>query len=157
MVELAGVAPSVERSAREVRALTAAGTIGIDEPGDDPWRRLRALAGDEEGTVVRLGVLPSALAETLEAVRAADCLAWAFPATGAVLGHAEAGLQPDAVVALRALAKRHGGFLQIDAASAELRRRVDPFDAEELTLVRSLKQQFDPRHVINRGRWAEGL
>ncbi len=157
LVELAGVPAAVERSAADITTHASRAGFAPDAPGDAPWARLRALAGDQDATVIRVGVPPTALAETLEAVVAADCLAWAHAATGTVFGHATAGLQPDAVAALRAHAKARGGYLQVESASPELRRRIDPFDLDELTLVRSLKEQFDPGHAINRGRWAEGL
>ena len=36
-----------------------------------------------------------------------------------------------------------------------LRRVVDPFGATEVNLVRALKQEFDPRGTLNRGRWLD--
>jgi glycolate oxidase FAD binding subunit len=155
LVEFAGGETAVARSLRDARAL-AGGALAIEEPGDAPWQRLRALAGDAEATVVRLGVPATAIPEMLEAVRETGCLAWAHVAAGAVLGHAEAGLEAGAVRTLRERAKALGGFLQIEAASPELRRRVDPFDLAERELVRELRAQFDPRDTINRGRWMEG-
>jgi FAD/FMN-containing dehydrogenase len=74
-----------------------------------------------------------------------------------VIGHAESGLEAGAVRSLRERARSLGGFLLVEAASPELRRRVDPFDLDERELVRSLRDEFDPRRTINPGRWMAGL
>ena len=73
------------------------------------------------------------------------------------MGHAASGLEACAVDTLREHARALGGFLQIEAASPELRRHVDQFDIGERELIERLKEQFDPHHVINRGRWVAGL
>ncbi|MBM3139726.1 MAG: FAD-binding oxidoreductase [Chloroflexi bacterium] len=157
LVDLAGVEEAVVRSAREVDEVARRHGATPAEVGERPWQRLRALAGDESATVVRLGVPATATLEVVEEVRAVGCLAWAYPASGIVMGHADAGLQAGAVSALRDRARALGGYLQVEAASPELRRRVDPFDVDEREAVERLKAQFDPGHVINRGRWMEGL
>jgi FAD/FMN-containing dehydrogenase len=157
LIECAGVEAAVERSLADVRTAAERAGATVTEPGPTPWARLRALAGDEDATVVRMGAPPTALAEMLEAARETGCLSWGYAGTGSVLGHAAAGLEAGALSALRARAEARGGFLQIEAGSAELRRRVDPFNLEERELIRSLREQLDPTHTINRGRWMEGL
>jgi glycolate oxidase FAD binding subunit len=118
--------------------------------------KLRALAGAEDGTVLRLGVPASKLAAALDAVTEAGCIAWAHVASGAVIATAPP-LDAAIVRQLRAHAEEARGFLQIESADASLRAEVDPFGTGERDLVRALKQQFDPHGAINRGRWMDGV
>ena len=157
LIECAGVAAAVERSLTDTRDIAGRSGAMVTEPRGMPWARLRALAGDEDATVVRMGAPPSALEEILTAAREAGCQAWGYPGTGSVIGHAAAGLEAGALSSLRAHAEARGGFLQIEAASAELRRRVDPFSLGERELIVRLRDQLDPQRTINRGRWMEGL
>ena len=135
----------------------AAAAIGEDagEPPPAAWPRLRALAGGEDGAVLRLGVPPAALAETIEAARALcgpGVAAWGRLAAGSVIVAAPAFAAAD-VAALRERAQALGGFLQIEAGPAALRTGVDPFGPGERELARALRDRFDPRRTINPGRW----
>jgi FAD/FMN-containing dehydrogenase len=137
---------------REAVLIRAPGGDAID---DEPWRALRSLACDLSATVLRMSVPPSRVDAAVDAA-AEYGAAWGHLAAGSVLLHAPA---PDADVVreLRARARNVGGALQIEAGPPELRRAVDPFDASEPTLVQGLKQQFDPRGTLNRGRWQAGV
>lgn len=147
---IARTAEAVHRHAVLLRATAA------DRVDDAPCRKLRALAGAEDGTVLRLGVPASALAATIEAATEAGCAAWAHLASGAVIAHAHS-IDAREVVRLRAHAEEARGFLQIESGDASLRAAVDPFGTGERELVRALKQQFDPHGTINRGRWMDGI
>src|SRR5690606_5390726 len=85
LVDLAGSSASVERSATELAALGA-----FQEAPTQAWAYLRRLHGDQAATVLRLGVPPSAVAEFIEAARAAGALVWGHLASGAVVCHADA-------------------------------------------------------------------
>ncbi len=151
LIDLAGLGVAVDRSTGIVREIASA-----DEPTGAPWDRLRLLQGDQLATVVRLGVPPTAVADAVEAVRASGCLAWGHVAAGAVIGYA-ASLSTTTVEGLRAFATERGGFLQLEAGPRALRESVEPFGPGESELVRSLKNRFDPRGTLNRGRWMEGV
>ena len=157
LVEFAGSGAAVERSLDELNdAAALAQAPHAEEISGEVWTRLRALAGDAGAVVMRLGVPPSALAATIEAATHAGCTAWGHLAAGSVLAHAPS-LDAGVVRALRETAAAAGGFLQLEAASASLRSAVDPFDASERDLVRSLKQQFDPAGTLNPGRWMDDV
>jgi glycolate oxidase FAD binding subunit len=152
LVELAGLEVSVDRSTQIMREANPR----TEEPAGGAWDRLRRLQGDRVAAVMRLGVPASHVTETLEAVRAAGCLAWGHIASGAVLGHAPS-TDAATVQHLRAFASERGGFLQLESGSKALRAVLDPFGPGEVDLVRSLKARFDPRGTLNRGRWMEGV
>ena len=156
LIDLAGPEAALERSLHEVRELATAAAASASEVDDEPWRRLRALAGDSDATVLRLGVPPAEVARGIAAAETAGCIAWGHLAAGSVLARAETIAAP-AAEQLRALASGFGGFLQIESAPVALRSAVDPFAGGEVELMRSLKRQFDPLGTLNPGRWREGL
>ena len=159
LIELAGVAGAVERSAREITARASAAS----DASDEAWRSLRAHASvaaataEEPRTVLRLGVPSTEVAAALSTATQAGFTAWGHIAAGSVIATAAHAVAASEVQSLREHARRVDGFLQIESAPAELRRTVDPFGASEQELVRSLKQQFDPTGTLNPGRWMEGV
>ena len=76
----------------------------------------------------------------------------ALPALGAVA----ADVPEPAVEGLFETCAARGWAVFVEAASAELKRRVDVFGppADTLPLMRALKQRFDPRGVLSPGRYA---
>jgi FAD linked oxidases, C-terminal domain. len=53
-----------------------------------------------------------------------------------------------------------GGSLVVERAPVELKRAVDvwgPVPEPSLTVMKRLKAEFDPRGVLNRGRFVGGL
>jgi glycolate oxidase FAD binding subunit len=157
LVECAGNGAILARTAEAVRVQAVLlRASAAEEAGGEPAMRLRALAGDAEATVLRIGVPASKLAKAIAAATDAGCAAWGHVASGAVVAHA-VNLDGATVERLREHANGLGGFLQIESASAELRRVVDPFGLGERELVRALKQEFDPRGTVNRGRWMDGV
>jgi glycolate oxidase FAD binding subunit len=151
LIECAGGEEAVDRSLIDVAMLSR-----TEEAPASAWVTLRHLAGDRNATVLRAGIAPTRIELLTRAFEDAGCAAWAHVAAGSVLGHTS-DIDAATVEDLRALAVEHGGFLQIETAPAELRRAVDPFGSETGALLRSLKDQLDPRRTLNRGRWMEGL
>ena len=163
LLETMGDEATLDRCAAAI--VERAGGAAI-EPPPGAWDRLRALAGGEPGVVLRLGVPASEVAATLAAIEATGdtetsdtetsgtggIVAWGHLTAGSVIA-AGGAIEASDVLALRARAERHGGFLQIEAGPPELRAEVDPFGEGERALVRALRRQFDPGRTINRGRW----
>lgn len=137
-------------------ATTRAPHAGEVRPGS--FVTLRALAGTSALTVLRLGVPSSQVAVATQFATERGYVAWGHLAAGSVLAvMPEASTIAESVRALRAYAREHGGFLEIESAPATLRAEVDPFDTPERTLVTALKRQFDPSGTLNRGRWQEDV
>ena len=153
LIEAMGDEATLDRCSAAIGDVAAG---AASEPPAGAWDRLRALAGADQGVVLRLGVPTSELAATMGAVEEIDgtggLVAWGHLTAGSVIAAGAAIEAPD-VLALRARAEQRGGFLQIEAGPPELRAQVDPFGEAERTLVRALRRQFDPGRTINRGRW----
>lgn len=157
LIEAMGDESTLDRCAA---AIDECAEGAASEPPAGAWDRLRALAGDDRGVVLRLGVPAGELAATLDAIEGGTgasgdtggLVAWGHLTAGSVIA-AGAAVEASDVLALRARAEQRGGFLQIEAGPPELRAQVDPFGEAERTLVRALRRQFDPGRTINRGRW----
>jgi glycolate oxidase FAD binding subunit len=180
----AGAAAAVARQLRaaEAAAKTAGATVVAlgDEEAAVLWHELAAFAmpaaptpdtngSDPAGAVViRAGAPPSALGEVLAAVRAHA------PAGSDVqlVGYAGVGLAyarwmstagqfgvPAALAGLRAALAEWGGYAVVEYVPAELRPSLDLWGAPPPTLglMRALKAQWDPRGILNRGRYVGGL
>ena len=120
------------------------------------WQEQRARQRSQSQTVVKVSALPVDLAKVLNAAGELD---------GSVVGRAGLGLSwvtlpggADAVRALRA-ALAPAACVVADAPEA-VREAVDPWDAqraEPLSLLRRVKERFDPAGVCNPGLYVGGL
>ncbi len=151
ILELAGTLRTVERSTADLRAVAP-----LAEGPHAAWSALRATHGDSTRTVLRAGVPPTATREMLEACERAEATTWAHLAAGVVIATFEATPTAAAVTSLRADAERLGGFLQVESAPASLRYEV-PSTPGDAVLVEALRDRFDPKRTINRGRWGAML
>ena len=156
LIELAGDEAAIEGAAATLARIAsdAGGRAKAAPPG--AWERLRMLAGDGSGVVLRLGVPATSLGATIAAAGELAAVAWGHLAAGSVLAQARA-FETSAVEALRARVEAERGFLVIESGPPGLRAAVDPLGAGERELVRALKRQFDPGCTINPGRWEGGL
>jgi glycolate dehydrogenase FAD-binding subunit len=120
------------------------------------WQEQRAHQRSESQTVVKVSGLPIDLAKVLRAAAQLD---------GGVVGRAGLGLAwvtlpggADAVRALRA-ALAPAACVVGDAPEA-VRQAIDPWDAqraEPLSLLRRVKERFDPSGVCNPGLYVGGI
>ena len=145
LLECTGTSETLERCATIVGS-------NATEPPPKVWERLRALAGENENVILRLGVPATGLARTIETARALGTTCWGHLAAGSVLA-TKSMLDAADVQALRTYAIAQGGFLQIEAGPSNLRTEIDPFGQSEVALVQALQREFDPKQIINRGRW----
>ncbi|MCB9491477.1 MAG: FAD-binding oxidoreductase [Dehalococcoidia bacterium] len=150
LVELAGAKRAIDRSATDLASIAPF----VDAPAG-AWGALRRAQGDSERTVVRAGVAPTATRTLLERIDQAGGTGWTNIAPGAVVA-----ILPEptaeAIESLRSEAERLGGFLQVESAPAELRRQVAPSPGDTV-LVEALRDRFDAKRTINRGRWGAVL
>ena len=156
LLELAGYEAAIEAATRRIEAVSTASGEGVTDAPPDAWGRLRALAGEQAGVVLRLGVPATRIAATIEAARGLGAAAWGHVAAGSVLVHAPT-IEVASVRVLRRNVEATGGFLVIESGPPGLRAAVDPLGGGERELVRALKQQFDPAGTLSPGRWEAGL
>jgi glycolate oxidase FAD binding subunit len=135
---------------------------------DGCWSTRESL-WDQGGTpraVVKVSVLPMELASLcaeLESCKGAKSAGWQLifqsPGVGLLRIEADESTLVDTLARLRAHAEKSRGSLVILSAPLEIQKRLeawgDPGDA--LPLMRGVKQQLDPRGVLNPGRFVGGI
>ena len=144
-----------------------AGQNNFSEPEGDPWQAREQLwnAAASAG-IFKLSVLPVQLGSTAEFVRKAfdRNVEWTLlmNSTGLAWLRVESG--EDAHIAgfitsLRCFLARTGGTVVVLKASPALRYKVEIWgDAgTALPLMKRIKEQFDPRGIMNRGRFVGGI
>jgi len=119
--------------------------------------------------VIRLSVLPTALAALVEEIESAAARSRVVAEIAAHAGNGVAWCQllgaPDetalagVAAAARAAARRQGGWAVFESVPAELRGRLDPwgFDAPALAIMRRVKAALDPDGVFSPGRFVGGV
>ena len=162
---LEGVSPSVEfRLTRLREQLASAGEIAIldREASLDFWRAIRdvtPLMRDAARALWRVSVPPAQGAEVLARIQASVPDARAFLDWGGGLIWLEAPNDSD-VAKIRAAFTQSGGHATLIRAPVDVRRSVNVFQPqpEALAALSSrVKQQFDPRRVLNPGRMYAGV
>ncbi len=174
-VEFGGGAAASDRQVRDATALfTAAGAIPQTmEDATGFWASVRdyGRAGDPANLIVKASVLPAQLGAVFEAVAAACAEFMAPPphiiaraGNGLLYAHwpaaAEGGPAWAKLVAgLRQPVVRLGGSLVVEDAPLAARKGLDVFGAprDNISIMRNLKEQFDPHAVLNPGRFLGGL
>jgi glycolate oxidase FAD binding subunit len=162
-VELAGDAAGVDRDAAALAEQIGA-VEGPPEVVDRVRERQAALPG-EGGLRFRIAALPSRFPDLLAALRAAGAETLAYPGLNLVYagfplpreGGESAAERAFAAVAAEA-ATAEGGFVCESAPSwAKAGREMHGEVGALLPFFEALKSRFDPRRVLNPGRFAGGL
>lgn len=167
---------SVEAAVREQGALAerfAARCGGRWARGPaDFWERWdRAFVKGEDDVVLQVSAPASRLAETLEAIerRHADLTSGAdamvtgcapFGTLRVILTGADASETATLVRRLRDDVEPDGGTVIVQAGRAALRALVDPWGPVEpgaFAIMKALRDEFDPKRVLNPGRFVGGL
>lgn len=165
-----GPAPSVafrrEALAREHAAVAVAAFLAVADSAA-LWRAVgeaAPLAGLDERAVWRVSVAPARGAELAQAIEGALDAAWLLDWGGGLLWAAvpEAGDGGAATIrsAIAGPDGRGTGHATLVRGSPALRRAVAVFEPQPpglAALSRRVKEAFDPRHILNPGRMAEGL
>jgi len=164
---------SVEAAVREQGAdlvsLAQRAGGGVTPTATTFWERFdqavtRASRGTGEAVVLQIGTLPSRLAETAETVaRGPAAIVTGCAALGAlhvVLDGVSGGEAATAIARLRNSVIGVGGYVTVLAAPRAVREAVDPWGPvapAALALMQGLKDEFDPRRILNPGRFVGGI
>jgi glycolate oxidase FAD binding subunit len=130
------------------------------------WRAIRdagPFAGFGERAIWRLSVAPARGAEIAETIAADLDTAWYLDWGGGLLWAAVAGAEDGGAAAVRAAIRgadgRGTGHATLIRGAPGLRGAVpvfEPMPAPLAALAARVKESFDPRHILNRGRMVEG-
>jgi glycolate oxidase FAD binding subunit len=170
VLRVEGPAPSVafrrEALAEEHKAVAAAQLLA-DPESAALWRAVgeaAPLAAPGERAVWRISVAPSRGAELAEAIGGAFDAEWFLDWGGGLVWAAvpETGDGGAAAIrrAIRGADGRGTGHATLVRGSPALRSVVEVFEPQPpglAALSRRVKEAFDPRHILNPGRMAEGM
>jgi glycolate oxidase FAD binding subunit len=164
-VRLDGIAAGVAAQAETVCKL--AGSVNPSDAGVDVWRAREQLWNSgASASICKLSMLPAQLSSTAEFIREAlsDNADWTLVMYSTGL----AWLQLDAtdcaeiaafVSSIRTFLAPTGGTAVVLKAPSMLRQKVDLWGSagSALPLMKRVKEQFDPRVILNRGRFVGGI
>jgi len=162
-VRIDGIAAGIAAQTEIVCKL--AGNTNPVESSSDPWQAREELFGGD-AIVFKLSMLPTQLSSTAEFVREAlsDNADWTLlmNSTGLAWLRADAtdcAQIADFISSVRNLLAPSGGTLVVLKAPPALRTRVDVWGTAgtALPLMKRIKEQFDPRGILNRGRFLGGI
>jgi glycolate oxidase FAD binding subunit len=171
-VSIGSVAEAVREQGERLTAMAKAAKARIVPLPDGFWRQAdSAMAAPAGFTVLHVASLAGRLADTTGAiadavrgagsggqVRFSGCAS--LVTFRVLIGGASVAAMADIATRLRAWIAAVGGSVVVARGSVELRRAVDPWGAIEpgaFALMRALRDEFDPRRVLNPGRYVGGL
>ncbi|TVQ57917.1 MAG: FAD-binding oxidoreductase [Spirulina sp. DLM2.Bin59] len=159
IVEFAGIEATVAVQCRQGEAIAQAAGLTVIPREDHLWARVgEQLRPAGEAILGRFGVLPAALGELLTT---------APPGTLA-LGHRQSGLGQfrcthlpplDQLRRFRRRCEQNQGFLTLLTAPPAIKAQFEPwgYPGNALGLMRAVKAQFDPQHILSPGIFVGNL
>jgi glycolate oxidase FAD binding subunit len=162
----------LDEQARRCAAVSNDACVRIEAQRADALRK--ALSGfpqpaNEDGVVVRISALPSALPAIVAAIERAAAAQRTVAEIAAHAGNGVAWCQllgapdddilADLATAARAAADAHGAFAIFEFLPAALRGRLDPWGpvGEAVRIMRGVKRALDPGDMFSPGRFVDGL
>jgi glycolate dehydrogenase FAD-binding subunit len=170
LVRFETIATAAQQQAEAVAGLAAAkpgvsASIVSDDEEQRVWSEHDCRPWNGDGAVIKVTLLPTAVAPTL---------AWIAEAFGGadneVIGRAGVGVllvriggdeerQANAIAALRTRVVTGSGSAVLVRGSDQLKARVDVWGpmGDAFSVMRAIKQRFDPLEILNPGRGPGGL
>lgn len=130
----------------------------------DLWQKLQQMSASSTEPVItcKIGVLPSATVATLtqldKIVPQAEILIHSGSGLGLLRFKANAAT-PQRILEMRSLCQSQSGFLTLLEAPVSLKQQIDVwgYNGNSLNLMRSIKQQFDSKNILNPNRFVGGI
>jgi glycolate oxidase FAD binding subunit len=170
MVRFQSVAPSVKEQLSRMlevgQTLGLQGTLYSDADEASLWQSLSEQiweTSQEPAITCKIGVLPTAAIATLtqlDALTSGSGLGLIHAGSGLGRVRLESGtLTPDAIAQLRRYCESQRGFLTILEAPLALKQQLDVwgYNGNALTIMRGIKQQFDPKNILSPYRFVAGI
>jgi len=165
-VRIDGIAAGVAAQTETVCKL--AGEANPAEPSGDPWRAREELWNSSRASaaICKLSMLPSQLSSTAEFVREglSQNADWSLlmHSTGLAwlrIDATDSAQFADFISSLRVFLAPASGTAVVLQGPAALRQKIDVWGAagNALPLMKRIKEQFDPRGILNRGRFVGGI
>ena len=167
LLRLEGIPPSIAYRAEKLRGLFAGvGAISMLERDatEALWRAVRdaEMFGATSAPVWRVSVAPTAGPNIVAAIRDQHEIRYFYDWSGGLVWIEVPEDIPDALATgiRMAIAVSGGGHATLVRGSPVLRNAVPPFEPQPEALAalsRRLKEQFDPRGILNPGRMVAGI
>jgi FAD/FMN-containing dehydrogenase len=160
LLELAGDEALLE--ADRTRLIAELGAREVDPDVIDRLRGVQAGSFEPGGLRIRISALPSRMADVAARIQRDGGALFSYPARGLVYARFPVGLVGDerrvdaAVRSARLASQAGGGAFVIEEAPAWAKEGRDVFGEPGplLPLFRALKRRYDPKGVLNPGRFA---
>jgi glycolate oxidase FAD binding subunit len=165
LARVAGGGAAVERSLRDLQALTAEAGGALDLRDDiDAWRAW-STAMAPAALSLSINVAPAHVAETMEVLDRRFTGAMPLLSATVSAGVIRASLAPGRIRAATLLqhtwdvVARRQGSVFVDAAPPALKREVDVFGPlrPDFAIMKRLKEEFDPSRILAPGRFVGRL
>jgi glycolate oxidase FAD binding subunit len=166
-VRIDGIAAGIAAQTETLRKLAAAAhATETDSSEADPWQARQQLWSSGAGAICKLSTLPTQLSATAEFIREAlsDNADWTLlmHSTGLAwlqLNSTDCARIAAFIASMRGFLAPVGGTAVVLKAPIILRQQVDLWGpaGSALPLMKRIKEQFDPRGILNRGRFVGGI
>ena len=142
------------------------GGFVVRESKDAVWSARERLFEGGDSLVLKVSVLPDEICALSEEARqwnakgaAVDIVAQATGLMTVSISSADAELVLRVISGLRESVERHGGSVVALRIPEQLRGRVDAWgpDRSAVPLMREIKRRFDPKGILNPGRFVGGI
>ena len=163
-VRFEGIAPSIEAQTQTLTKLASNARECTEST--DVWRTREQLSNPDGAIVCKLSMLPSEIGATAAFLREtlAELVPWSFVAQSVGLAvlrieSSDEGSTREVIASLRAQLARSGGFQVILACPAEWKKSLSVWGSagSAQALMKRIKQRFDPKGTLNRGRFVGGI
>ncbi len=166
-VRIDGIAAGIAAQTQTVCKLAREGKPSEGEHNFDPWQAREQLWNSSaSATICKLSMLPTQLSATAEFVREglSDNADWTLLMHSTGLAWLQADATDceqiaDFIASIRTFLAPSGGSAVVLKAPSLLRQQLDLWGpvGTALPLMKRIKEQFDPRGILNRGRFVGGL